>query len=56
MARDLDGFCQRTDYFSRETIETMLARRDATRLWLLLNFVRWHAQFIEQRDPVPVTQ
>jgi asparagine synthase (glutamine-hydrolysing) len=50
--QELMQFCEETDILDPKGIEDLFAANDATRIWMLLNFVMWWRHFIKQENTV----
>jgi asparagine synthase (glutamine-hydrolysing) len=44
--RELDAFCEATDYFDGDEVRRVLDERRGPDAWYLLNFALWHKEFV----------
>lgn len=44
--RELDDFCQRTDFFDRTEVFRLIDERKAAQVWYLFNFALWWKEYI----------
>lgn len=44
--RELDTFCEQTDYLDHNEVESLFDRRRGPEIWYLLNFALWWKEFI----------
>jgi asparagine synthase (glutamine-hydrolysing) len=44
--RELNAFCEETDFLSRDAVKRLFEQRDGPRAWYLLNLVLWWRQYI----------
>lgn len=48
MKKELDEFCDKTDYFNKREIGLLMQRGNGPQIWYLFNFVLWWKHYIEQ--------
>jgi len=42
-------FSKKTDFFNSEYLKKLLYKKEAKKIWYLLNFVLWHEKWIERK-------
>jgi asparagine synthase (glutamine-hydrolysing) len=45
--RELNNFCDQTDFLKREAVMQLLDRKQHTQAWYLLNFALWWREYIK---------
>lgn len=47
--RDLNDFCEKTDFFNKESIDELLQSGNGPQIWYIYNFVLWWNKYIENK-------
>jgi asparagine synthase (glutamine-hydrolysing) len=49
--KNLDSFCQRTEFLDRREVSKLIEKRQWSLVWYLLNFSMWWERFIDNTHP-----
>ena len=47
--KDLNDFCNKTDFFDKEAIDELLKSGNGPQIWYIYNFVLWWNKYIENK-------
>jgi asparagine synthase (glutamine-hydrolysing) len=47
--KDLNAFCEKTDFFDKEAIDELIKSGNGPQIWYIYNFVLWWNKFIENK-------